>query len=177
MLTLNNNHTARGARAKGDLVLPISCRCLGELALLPGISRRRLGDLVPPLGGADAAGAGGARGCPALGDSGGPSTAAVAGSQTPPQGAWGLASAQVPSRHGTRPWRIERSGSMLTPCPCRCRLSVRSSEVPRHHGPEKERQGEAMRREREPRLSLSQGRLMVAALPALGRAPPPAAEI
>ena len=119
MLTLNNNHTARGARAKGELVLPISCRCLGELALLPGISRRRLGDLVPPLGGADAVGAGGAHRCPALGDSGGPSTAAVAGSQTPPQGAWGprICPSAVEARHEAVEDREKRQHVDAVPMP------------------------------------------------------------
>jgi hypothetical protein len=146
VLTLNNNHTARGARAKGDLVLPISCRCLGELALLPGISRRRLGgischrlgELMPP----------------ALGDSGGPSTAAIARSQTPPQGAWGprIRPSAVEARHEAMEDREKRQHVDAVPVP-----------LPGVGA--------------DPRLSLSQGRLMVAALPALGRAPPPAAEI
>jgi len=144
--------------------------CRGSRAAAWGISCHRLGELMPSalgvLIGARRWGTRVAQALPPLLDL-----------KRRLKGLGALASAQVPSRHGTRPWRIERSGSMSTPCPCRCRLSVRSSEVPRHHGPEKEREGEAMRREREPQLSLSQGRLMVAALPTLGRAPPPAAEI
>jgi hypothetical protein len=55
VLTLNNNHTARGARAKGDLVSLLGGACTAAGDLAPPLG----GDLVPPLGGADAAGAGG----------------------------------------------------------------------------------------------------------------------
>jgi len=76
---------------------------LGELALLPGISRRRLGELMPP----------------ALGDSGGPSTAAVAGSQTPPQGAWGprIRPSAVEARHEAVEDREKRQHVDAVPVP------------------------------------------------------------